>query len=289
MNGARAKIHGHRGARGRRPENTLAAIEYALRCGADGIEADLCVTADDRIVLHHDLRLNRDIAREADGRWVGERDDVVGERNDGVNQPPAIRELTLRELRRYDVGRLRPGSDYAARFPKQTPTDGARAPTLRECAELIERRGGDTVFNLELKSDPGNPELTPAPARYLDLVQRELERLAVMPRVLLQSFDWGLMRLAARRRASWRVGFTMHKPCSRADLEAVKAGGGAVFSCEHAALDWSLLRAAHELGLAVCAWTVNDAHDIEAVARLGVDVITTDYPKRCREILSRRG
>ncbi|MDA8014874.1 MAG: glycerophosphodiester phosphodiesterase, partial [Gammaproteobacteria bacterium] len=50
------QIHGHRGARGRRPENTLAALAYALENGADGVEVDVCVTADDRVVLHHDLR-----------------------------------------------------------------------------------------------------------------------------------------------------------------------------------------------------------------------------------------
>ena len=58
----KTKIHGHRGARGRRPENTLAALEYALQHGADGVEVDLQVSKDDVIVLHHDPCLRGDIA-----------------------------------------------------------------------------------------------------------------------------------------------------------------------------------------------------------------------------------
>lgn len=48
------KIIGHRGARGLAPENTLESIQAALTAGADGIEIDTHVTADNVIVLSHD-------------------------------------------------------------------------------------------------------------------------------------------------------------------------------------------------------------------------------------------
>jgi glycerophosphoryl diester phosphodiesterase len=47
-------VHGHRGARGIMPENTLAGFEYAIRAGADGIEMDVAVTRDDVPVVSHD-------------------------------------------------------------------------------------------------------------------------------------------------------------------------------------------------------------------------------------------
>jgi glycerophosphoryl diester phosphodiesterase len=47
-------VHGHRGARGRRPENTLAAFEYAIHAGADAIELDIVVTSDGVPVVAHD-------------------------------------------------------------------------------------------------------------------------------------------------------------------------------------------------------------------------------------------
>ena len=45
---------GHRGVRGLRPENTLAAVKYALEAGLDGVEVDLQRLADGATVLFHD-------------------------------------------------------------------------------------------------------------------------------------------------------------------------------------------------------------------------------------------
>jgi glycerophosphoryl diester phosphodiesterase len=58
-----AKLYGHRGARGERPENTLAGFAYAKSLGADGIETDIAMTRDAVPVLHHDAAL-------ADGRLI---------------------------------------------------------------------------------------------------------------------------------------------------------------------------------------------------------------------------
>ena len=53
-------ILGHRGAvHATAPENTLAAIERALRQGADGVEVDVRVTADGVPVCHHDPSMRR--------------------------------------------------------------------------------------------------------------------------------------------------------------------------------------------------------------------------------------
>ncbi len=51
---AKVAVHGHRGARGRRPENTLAAFEYAIDAGADAIEMDIVLTRDGVPVVTHD-------------------------------------------------------------------------------------------------------------------------------------------------------------------------------------------------------------------------------------------
>ena len=53
-------ILGHRGAAGpSHPENTLAAVERALRAGADGVEVDVRRTADGVLVCSHDAGLRR--------------------------------------------------------------------------------------------------------------------------------------------------------------------------------------------------------------------------------------
>ena len=281
-------IHAHRGGRGRRPENTLSAIAYALQHAADGVEVDLCVTADDEIVLHHDLCLNPDATRDARGEWIA--------------RCIPIRDLPLDALRRYDVGRVRPGSGYAKRFPEQTPANGARIPTLDECVELLLANDHRAILNLEMKSKPGKPGWTPEPEHYVSLVLKKLESLRFpLERVFLQSFDWELMQLAKRRRPDLNIGLLTRKKSKEyswihrngnkrrtairtADLpKLVKQSGGDVWSCDYRGLTKPLLKQASNLKLKVYAWTVNEKPDATRMARWGVDAVTTDYPERCRE------
>src|SRR2546428_9031325 len=48
------QVHGHRGARAMRPENTLPAFEYAIAQGVDAIELDMAVTRAKVILVSHD-------------------------------------------------------------------------------------------------------------------------------------------------------------------------------------------------------------------------------------------
>jgi glycerophosphoryl diester phosphodiesterase len=59
-------VHGHRGARARRPENSVQGFEYAIRCGADALEMDLVVTGDNLLVISHDPIAERGAAPTLD-------------------------------------------------------------------------------------------------------------------------------------------------------------------------------------------------------------------------------
>src|SRR5256885_17044095 len=52
------QVHGHRGARAMRPENTLPAFEYAIGVGVDVLELDMAVTKDNVVVVSHDPLLH---------------------------------------------------------------------------------------------------------------------------------------------------------------------------------------------------------------------------------------
>src|SRR3954454_11349904 len=116
-------LQGHRGARGLAPENTLEAFATALKIGVTTLELDLAMTRDGALVVSHDSVLNPDHTRAPDGKFL-------------ATAGPAIRSLTLDEVKRYDVGRLKPGTAYAANFPEQRAMDGARIPALSEVFEL---------------------------------------------------------------------------------------------------------------------------------------------------------
>ena len=69
----------------------------------------------------------------------------------------------------------------------------------------------------------------------------------------------------------------------------VRAAGGAIWSPYYKELDESQLREAHDLGLKVIVWTVDDPTRMELLLDLGVDGIITDYPDRLRAVMRRRG
>ena len=257
-------IQGHRGARGHLPENTLPAFELAVKMGVDTLELDVGVTRDGVVVVHHDRRLNADVARGPDGRWV-------------TAPAPTIFSLTFDEIGRFDVGRLRPGSEYAARFPHQKPLDGTRIPRLSEVLKH------DRRFNIETKISAQAPDETLPPEPFARALIAEIRKAGVEKRATIQSFDFRTLKVVEREAPEIAtVYLTMGKA---SDPAAVKAAGARHWSPDFRDLDAAKVRAAREAGLKIVPWTVNEPADIERVLALGVDGIISDYPDR---VIARR-
>ena len=116
-------IIAHRGASVVAPENTVPAIQAAVKVGADGVEWDTRTTADGHLILQHDDTLKRFVGKNV-----------------------KIADLTFQQARSYDVG-----SWFAKRFA------GTKMPTLREALEtalprlmpFIERKSGSPEQHLK--------------------------------------------------------------------------------------------------------------------------------------------
>ena len=110
---------------------------------------------------------------------------------------PAIVDLTYQELRQFDVGRIRPGSEYAAALPEQVPVDGERIPRLADVFALVEKSGNRTVrFNIETKVDPAHPEQTVSALAFARALEAVIREAGMVSRVTVQSFDWRTIRLS---------------------------------------------------------------------------------------------
>jgi glycerophosphoryl diester phosphodiesterase len=261
-------LQGHRGARGHAPENTLPGFERALALGVTTFELDVGVSRDGVVVIHHDRRLNPDLARGPEGRWV-------------AAPAPLVRSLDFDELRRYDVGRLRPGSEYARGFPHQQPLDGARIPAL---GELFERhRNGTVRFNIEMKLLAGAPGETLPPEAFVGAVVAVVRDAGMESRCTLQSFDWRAVEAVERDAPGIATAYLTEREDS--DPRNVAAAGGRTWSPDFRTLDEASAAAAQALGLRVIPWTVNEPADIQRMLELGVDGIISDYPDRVREAL----
>ena len=272
---------GHRGARGLAPENTLDAFARGLDIGVDTLEMDVMLTADDVLIVHHDEHLNPDITRDASGAYLTETG-------------PALHSLTLAQVKTYDVGRIKPGTAYAARFPDQRGRDGVRIPTLEEVVTFAEQRTGHRIrYNIEIKTTPGKPDDTAPPDHVADKLVAAIRGWGIGPRVTIQSFDFrGLKRVgeiapdlprscltdAETANATW----TGLDPAAYGGStpKLVKAAGCAVWSPDEHGLTEAQVREAHALGLKVLPWTVNEPAAIVRVVGWHVDGVISDFPDR---------
>jgi glycerophosphoryl diester phosphodiesterase len=292
-------IEAHRGGRALRPENTLVSFANALSMGVDTLEMDLGVTRDGVIVVSHERGLNPDIARGADGRYVA---------------PPGIpfMQLSLEEVKKYDVGQIRPGSKYAAQFPDQRAVPGTKIPTLKEVIGLVRKSGDQNVrLNIETKIDPHHPGESPEPQRFVALLLDLLQAEQFSGRVVVQSFDWRTLLLVQKlapaiptvyltvqagsaptvaldKASVWTAGFnpTEH---GKSIPRTIKAAGGAIWSPYFGDVTPALISESHALGLQVVVWTVNKPADMARLIEMGVDGIISDHPDILRKVASEKG
>ena len=273
----RPLVIGHRGARGLYPENTLDGFCHAIRLGVEGIEFDVALSADCTFVVTHDLRLNTDSVRGLDGRWL---------------EPPTPRvlDLSFDQLRAYDVGRLRPGSAYALRFPQQQHIDGARIPRLQEVFSLDETM----LLLVEMKTSPQEPDLTVPPAEMAELIIDGIKAAGAASRSMILSFDWrGLKHLrrhypdvatgwlteemdGGERRLWW--GDELAARFSGSTARVITEEGGHCWLPEFREVRERDVEVAQRLGLWVIPWNVDRAEDIALAIEWGVDGLITDRP-----------
>lgn len=292
-------LQGHRGARGLAPENTLPAFATALSLGVTTLELDTGVTKDGIVVISHNSALNPDITRDKDGKWLGK-------------PGPAIYSLTFAELQTYEVGRINPFSNYAKSFPEQKAVPGVRIPKLADLFALVRKAGNPQVrFNIETKISPLSPGETPDPETFAKTLVGVIRDEAMAGRTTIQSFDWRTLQVVQRiapqiatvylsaqqdfldniaanksTASPWTAG--IHYKDHGSVPKMVKAAGGKIWALFFGDLTEFKVKEAHELGIQVVVWTVNDPAQIKKMLDIGVNGIITDRPDLVRKVMAER-
>ncbi|MEV5326440.1 glycerophosphodiester phosphodiesterase family protein [Nonomuraea fastidiosa] len=287
--GVRVEIHGHRGARGLWPENTLPGMSRTMELGVHALELDVALTADRRLVLTHDLTVSA--VTSADRRPAYPGDPLYPY----VGKP--INSLTLAQLRTLDVGVRVPRHPNDPFAMTQVPMPETRMPTLGAVLGLINAYEADGVrVHVELKSDPTRPHLTSDPHMFTELVLEELERHRRLDNAAILSFDWRIIRHAEKlapgtRRFALIELDTLHWNEGVGDdvPAAARDAGATTLSPEHIMVDETLMAQSRAAGLDVAVWTVNDTALAARMLDLGAAGIVTDYPDRMRELWRERG
>lgn len=236
-------VIGHRGAAGHAPENTLAAFRHGLALGADGVECDVHMSRDGRIVVIHDATVNR--TTNGEGR---------------------VGDLTFEELSALDAG-----SWFDARFA------GERLPSLEEVFAVIREAelasGKERWLFVELKH---GEDVYPGIEQALLLA---IAGSGLFERVAVISFDHRAIARLQAMAPALRTGVLYDaRPMDGASL--ARAAGAGWIGPAVKWVDAAEVSQAREAGLEVFVWTANQEAAMRRVIELGVSAVGSDYPDR---------
>lgn len=279
------KIFAHRGAPVALPENTLEGFQFAIDAGADGLELDLLLTRDGVPVVTHNPCLSGDTTRDGAGRWLN-------------GEGPAISDLTLNELRSYDVGGIRPDSDAALKHPHQAKLHRCHIPTLDELLALVKDNTRDVELLVELKHSPMADNQI-SPEDFVQIVADSLTRHKMIEQSYLHAFNWQILSAAASTYPHLRRSHLSKLRSIQSDgtvfngspwldgmdpdfapiPELLAQAGASIWSPYFRDLDRESLNLARDNGLQVMTWTINDEENLRTELEVGVDGIITDDTK----------
>ena len=271
----------HRGGAAHAPENSWRAFEHAVGLGYGYLETDVQATSDGVLIAFHDRTLDR----------------VTG-------QPGRVCRLPLKQIAGARIGGTEPIpvlEDVLGAWPDvRFNIDVKDAPAIGPLARVLRRTNAwDRVCVVSFS------------ASRLRATRRALDRPVCMAASPLGTAMVRLGRPPASPgpRGPHRHGFTRPSAAGPMAASARRPGvPGAVAGQPERPLAERLARAdvrcaqvptrvatpsfigrAHQLGLQVHVWTVNDRPAMEALLDLGVDGIMTDETMTLREVLIGRG
>ncbi|WP_435127527.1 glycerophosphodiester phosphodiesterase [Actinacidiphila sp. bgisy144] len=287
--GRPVQVVAHRGASEDVPEHTLAAYRKAIEDGADALECDVRLTADGELVCVHDWRVNRtsngsgavssmelaDLAALDFGSWKGQNAD-----------PEAPERFT--QDRFGGDGPENPHAPHNTDDPND-PGERSRVLTLRRLLELV----ADTDRRVELAIETKHPTRWAGQVeeRLLELLGRfGLDRPAAgtPSQVRVMSFSARSLRRVHLASPALPTVYLMQYVSPRHRDGRLPAGvGTAGPSMRIVRANPGYVARLHRAGHQVHVWTVDSPEDVELCARLGVDAIITNRPRRVLSQLGR--
>ncbi|MCG7308137.1 glycerophosphodiester phosphodiesterase family protein [Brachybacterium sp. ACRRE] len=311
-------IVGHRGAKDVLPENTLISFRRAIADGADVLECDVHLSADGRLVVMHDARIDRTVSE------------------DSPRRSGAIAELTAADLADVRVGGGREGIGHEAPTvglagsagpagahgsdgtadsagpagpARDSVVEGQKVPYLEEVLDLA--ADAQVPLLLEVKApaaaEPvarlllaraaaGGGAGAAVPSSAADAAPSADEGPGLAPaahalvepsgrdRVVVISFLREVLETLREVAPRQAIGLITKTP-TEDDWQYATGIGARTFGLTLTNLREHDVIRAQEAGMALNAWTLNDPDAVVFAAEIGVDTLTTDDPAWARAVL----
>ncbi|MBX2960865.1 MAG: glycerophosphodiester phosphodiesterase [Cyclobacteriaceae bacterium] len=288
-------LQGHRGARGIKPENTIPSMIEALKAGVTTLEMDVVITKDKQVILSHEPWLSSEICLKPGG------EEIVRSEEKSLN----IYQLLYDEVKQYDCG-----SKGNSKFPEQEKLASSK-PLLSDVIIAVEDYIKnfslyEVDYNIEIKSTPEEDDVYhPKPEQFSDLVYQVIDQHLPWERVVIQSFDFRVLKYWNKKyphvRLACLVANTKSPEKNIQELGFIPS----VYSPYYKLLKKENVDYLHTLQatfkpqlpvnqapnganstlrVRVIPWTVNEVEEMKALRAMGVDGLITDYPNRAADI-----
>ena len=262
-------LQGHRGARGILPENSLLAFQKAVDLGVNTLELDVVISKDSLVVVSHEAYMNPEICLDPNGEKI--KDQMAYN----------LYNMTYEEIKSFDCGSL-----VHPDFPDQTQAK-THKPLLTEVIKLstehLRDKGKRVGLNIELKSSPKTDNvLHPSPQVFVDLVVKSIkEELIPLNKITIQSFDKRVIQYVKDNYPQLAVAYLVEQGNFYDNLQSLERTPD-IYSPQYGVLDSLDIKQAHDSGVKVIPWTVNDISDMKTLLEMGVDGLITDYPNKAK-------
>jgi glycerophosphoryl diester phosphodiesterase len=267
-------LQGHRGARGLRPENSIPAFMMALDSGVTTIEMDLAITKDKQIIVSHEPWMSAAICLQPNGTVIKEKE----ERKFNIYQ------MTYDQVTQFDCG-----SKVNERFPQQEKISLYK-PLLADVIVAIEDHiksftQYEVDYNIEIKTSPEDDnKFHPAPEEFSDLVFNLIDQYLPLSRVVIQSFDFRVLKYWHEKHPEIRLAALVENKKS-IDQNIEDLGfKPTIYSPAFELLTKENVKYLQKQKIRVIPWTVNEEADMKKIRDMGVDGFITDYPDRAGKL-----
>lgn len=258
-------IQGHRGCRGILPENTIASFIKAIELGVDGIELDVVVTKDKKLLVSHEPWMGSHICLTPEGKEISKEDE----------KSYNIYKMTHDEITPFDCG-----SKKHDLFPQQKLSKNSKplfSQLIEQTTHLVKP---DFVYNIEIKSEEEwYGTFQPNISEYATIITNEIQPLIKQNiSFILQSFDPNIINELHKLEPTLTYGLLVEN--TKSPIEELNRLNftPTYLNPEHILLSHELVSQATELGIKIITWTVNEKEDFEKCKDLGIHGVITDYP-----------
>ena len=276
-------VQGHRGARGLKPENTVPSFLAALDLGVTTLEMDVVITKDKQVIVSHEPWMSFEICLDINGNPFKEKDEKKFN----------IFQMTYEQVKLFDCG-----SKVHPRFLEQEKAK-ANKPLLSEVIIAAENHlknftRYEVDYNIEIKSEKElDGKYQPKPEEFSDLVYALIDQYLPLDRVVIQSFDFRVLKYWHAKYPEVRLAALVENKKS-VDENLQELGFiPSIYSPDFKLLSVEVVKELHTKiadsngrkhhKLRVIPWTVNEVSDMLVLKGMGVDGFITDYPDRANK------